>query len=403
MRIRSVLCSILICILVTVAGGCALEGRTFSKSAGLVGGEATSYEFSSAPATSDLTRENARAQDAVTPPALPAAAVDPATPATNPADARKVIYSAAFRVVVADVPGSLAAIRRHAEQLGGYLQAVDGGTITVRVPAARFNDAVAYVERVGEVVSRQLRAQDVTDAMRDLAAHLDNFEKLRQRLQALLAKAEKVEDALKIEAELTRVTEELDRTKGKLRHLESQVAMSDIRVELNAPVTQNPGGVGPRLPFAWVDVLGDGLVAGQVQSTVREAGIFGRGPRFEPPTGFVRYYEDDGHTEAMDAEGVRLRVLRQENVDRAPLSFWSALVRKSLVENRSLAVTREETGKDFYLLEGTREVGGKTLGYLLSLERSNTRVVVFETWGPRELVEQKREALRTSALSIDPK
>jgi hypothetical protein len=325
-------------------------------------------------------------------------------PASAPGtDARQVVYSAAFRVVVADVAGSLSTIREQAEKLGGYLQEVSGGSITVRVPAARFNDAVAFVEKVGEVVDRQLRAQDVTEELRDLRTHIDNCEKLRQRFQELLAKAEKVEDALKIETELARVTEELDKTKGKLRALEAQVSMSSIRVDLNSPLPQNPRGNGPHLPFAWVGELGEGLVEGQVKQTVRRAGIFGHGPRFKPPTAFVRYYEDDSQVEAMDAGDLRLRVLRRENVDKASLAFWSSLVRRSLVEGRSLNVTGEETGKDFYTLRGTRDVGGKTLGYLLALERNDRRVVVFEAWGPREQFDQQLDMLRTSALSIDPR
>lgn len=352
----------------------------------------------------------APAADAPAPPALPApapaadAAVRPAVDADAGAP-RQVIYSAAFKVVVADVAGTLAAIRAHAEQLGGYLAEVNGAAITVRVPVARFADAVAFVERAGEVVDRQLRAQDVTEELRDLITHLDNDEKLRQRLQALLDKAEKVEDILKIEAELTRVTEEIDRTKGRLRYLEAQVAMSTVRVELNSPVPQRgQGSGGSPLPFNWIGELGAGLVEGQVQQAVKHAGIFGRGPKFRPPAGFVRYYEHDGEVEAMDAGDLRLRVLRRGNVDKAGLAFWSQLARKTLVESRSLSVASEEGGgdaDDFYLLRGARDVGGKRVGYLLSIERSNRAVVVFEAWGPAESFEANADAIRTSALSID--
>jgi hypothetical protein len=337
--------------------------------------------------------------------ALQAAAVElpaaPPGPASAPTEKRQVIYSAGFRVVVADVAGSLRAIREQAEQLGGYLAEVSGGSITVRVPAARFNDAVAFIERVGEVVDRQLRAQDVTEQLRDLRTHIDNYEKLRQRFVELLAKADKVEDALKIEAQLARVTEELDKAKGQLRALESQVAMSSIRVDLNSPAPQNSRGSGLQLPFEWVGNIGEGLVEGQVKQTVRRAGIFGHGPRFKPPDAFVRYYEDDEQVEAMDADGLRLRVLRRQNVDKASVAFWSALLRRSLIEERSLAVT-DETGQDLYILRGTRDVGGKTLGYMLALKRNDRRVVVFEAWGPRALMDQKLESLRTSAMSIDP-
>lgn len=351
----------------------------------------------------DVPARDEEAPAAASPP--PAAGPDffsPPAPGQQPGDARQVIYSAAFKVVVADVPGTLRSIREHAEQLGGHLQGVTGGTITVRVPAARFNDAVAFVERVGEVVDRQLSAQDVSEELRDLRIHLDNDERLRQRLQALLEKAEKVEDVLKIEAELTRVSEEIERAKGKLRFIESQVAMSSLKVELNAPVPQNREGTGPRLPFDWVDELGAGLVEGLVQQEVKQAGFFGRGPKFRPPAGFVRYYEEPGEVEAMNAEGLRLRVLRRDNVDKANLPFWSALARKTLVEERSLAVADERTDDDAYVLRGARDVGGKSIGYLLCVERSDRKVVAFEAWGSRELFDANLESLRRSALSIDP-
>ena len=376
--------------------GCSSFGSVSEK----YSAAALSYDASSAAPAAEATAYEKQMAEAlrVAAPAAPPPADAPA--ATRPVDPRQVIYSASFRVVVANVAGTLSEIREMSERLGGYMQEVSGGVITVRVRANEFHNAVKFVEGLGEVVDRQLKAQDVTEELHDLRTHIDNHEKLRQRFQELLAKTEKVEDALKVERELARVTEELDRAKGKLRFLESQVAMSSIRVELNSPLPQTPGG-GSGLPFDWVSALGEGLVEGQVKQTVREAGIFGRGPRFKPPGGFVRFYENNGHVEAMDAGELRLRVLRRDNIDKAPLSFWSTLVRKSLLEGRSLAISGEESGKNFYVLRGTRDVGGKTLGYLLGLKRSDRRVVAFEAWGPKESNDQKFDELRASALSVD--
>ena len=334
----------------------------------------------------------------------PAPVVSPdADPQAEPAAAaRQVIYSAAFRVVVADVPGTLRSIREAAERMGGHLQEVAGSAITVRVPSARFNDAVEVVEKSGEVVDRQVRAQDVTEEMRDLRIRLDNAEQLRKRLQGLLEKADKVEDAIKIEAELARVSEQIDTTKGRIRYLDSQIAMSTLRVELNSPVPQNPRGTGPRLPFDWVNDLGEGLVAGQVRQDVKRAGFFGKGPMFKPPGDFVRYFEQPGWTEAMDAAGLMLRVQQHRNVDKAPLSFWSTLVRRTLVENRALAVASEGGDNKVYVLTGTRDIGGQPVGYVVSVERDADRVIVFEAWGPQDLFDQRFAALRESAVSIEP-
>ncbi len=285
------------------------------------------------------------------------------------------------------------------------MQSVAGGSITFRVPAARCDEPVGVVARGGEEVDRQLTAQDVTEELRDLHIRLDNAERLRQRLLEILNRTTKVEDALKVEAELARVSEQIDAAKGRIRHYESLIAMSTIRVDLDAAVAQNAGPhPGPRLPFAWVDDLGEGLVAGKVRQTVRRVGLFGRGPRVAAPAGFVKYFEDRRHAEAMDAGGLLARAERHANVDRAPLSFWSQLVRRALVEGRALAVDDEQTtsGGNVYLLRGRRDVGGKPTGYLLSLERSDKGVIVFEAWGPLEQFEQKEGVLRDAALSIEP-
>ena len=319
----------------------------------------------------------------------------------KPVDPRLVIYSAAFKVVVADVAGTLRSLQATADKLGGYMQEIGGSVITFRIPAAKFQEACKLVEDSGEVVDRQVRAQDVTEEMRDLGIRLDNAEKLRERLLELLKKAEKVEDTIKIEAELTRVVEQIEQTKGKIRYLTSQLAMSTIRVELNSPVPQNARGTGPKLPFSWVEELGDGLVAGQVQQQTRKLGYFSSGPKFAPPAGFVRYYEQSTEVEAMDAEGLRLRVLRRSNIDKAALSFWQALARKSLVEGRALAVAKQEGDANYFYLTGTREVGGNSLGYVLGIKRSDDYVAVFEAWGPKDLVEKAAVELRKSALSVD--
>jgi hypothetical protein len=375
-----------------------LAGRKYASGAAAVD---LDYRFENAKAPASVTAAGAEAAPTAPPQAAPPPAAD--KPQAAPTEKRLVIYSGSFRVVVADVAASIRIVTQAAEQLGGYMQEVAGTSVTVRVPAAKFDEAVGYVERTGEVVDRQLRASDVTEEMRDLNIRLDNAEKLRQRLQEILAKSQKVEDALKVEAELARVSEQIDQAKGRIRYLDSQISMSTLRVDFNAAAKQNPNTNGPRLPFDWVEELGAGLVAGGFEQRTRQVGLFGRGPLFKTPEGFVRYYENKDHAEAMDGNGLLLRVQDHDNVDKAALAFWSKLIRKSLVENRSLAVDKEETldGK-VYLLRGRRDVAGKPVGYILSVERSDKKVIVFEAWGPMELFEKSAEALRQSAASVEP-
>lgn len=314
---------------------------------------------------------------------------------------RQVVYSTALRLVVVSAHDAQASIVEIARRVGGHMQESDARSVTVRVPAAEFDAVLARIGSLGEVADSSVRASDVTEEMLDLDIRLDNARKARERLLAHLAKSEKIEDTLKIEAELTRVTEEIERMEGRLRYLRSQVAMSTIRVDLNTNQPQRAAN-DVDLPFAWIARLGDGLVAGTVKGESRQPGWFSGGPNFDPPPAFVRYYRARDVVEAMNAEGVRIKVHAHDNFDSGALAFWSRLARANLVQKRALAVAEErELRADRALFAGTREIGRETLGYLLVLVRSKDHVHTFEAWGPKEAFERVRTELIRSAETLE--
>jgi hypothetical protein len=143
------------------------------------------------------------------------------------------------------------------DELGGYLSQRNDQTIVVRIPAEHFDTLVGEVEGMGTVLSRQVRAQDVTAQYRDLRIRIENAERSRQRLLALLEKAEKMEDVLKIETQLTRVTAELESMKGQLRLLADQIALSTLTIELrsNAPPPR-PVHTRQWSRFEWINAVG---------------------------------------------------------------------------------------------------------------------------------------------------
>ena len=183
--------------------------------------------------------------------------------------------------------------------------------------------------------------------------------------------------------------------KGKIRYMESQAAMSTIRVQFNAPRAR-PSQPGLNLPFAWVERLGDGLVAGTVEGTPRKTGIFGRGPDFTPPQGFVRYYQSDDYVEAMDAGDLRIKVQKHPNYDNADIKFWTRLARRALIESRSLAISGESQAPEVGRIAGTREVAGKLYEYRLTIRRVGKSIVTLEAWGPRDQFEPQQNAIEVA-------
>jgi hypothetical protein len=319
----------------------------------------------------------------------------------DPATQRQVIYSAVLRLVVVSARETHAAITNLAKQAGGYLQESDARSITIRVPADAFEGVVAKVAGLGEVLDSNIRAADVTEEMLDLGIRLDNAKKARERLLEHLANSVKIEDTLKIEAELTRVTGEIEQIEGRLRFMHSQISMSTIRVELNTNEPQR-AGTGLDLPFDWVERLGDGLVAGTVKSMPKKPQFFSRGPSFDPPAEFVRYYTSKNMVEAMNAAGVRIKLQVQDNFDEGALGFWSTLARKALVQSRSLAVTESrDLSEGRALIRGTRAVGSQTFGYLLVITRTKSNVYTFEAWGPDDAFSPLVPKLVESAKSLD--
>ncbi len=336
-------------------------------------------------------------------PPIPSSAVRP--PEADPAATdRLMVYTADLTVLVDNVDAVRSQLQTLIESMGGYLQAMEGHVVTFKVPAPLLDDALAAIEATGEVTARTILGRDVTEEMRDLRIRLDNSEMVRQRLVDLLEKADNVEDALKVEKELERVTEQVELLKGKIQYLENKVAFSTVIVRLNSPVPDQ--GVETRLPFDWVYSLGEDLLRGRTGRTFTDQAFWWRRVKFDVPRDYVRYYERGYLTRAMSGNGVYLRVERQPNTDEAEGEFWATTVRGVLGSHQAIRVRDEEEvarkrgGPPVLCLWGEKQLGRKRFGYVIGLLARPRHVVVFEAWGPADAFERDRPKLKASMASI---
>ncbi len=172
-------------------------------------------------------------------------------------EGRKVVYSGAIRVEVARVEDAMSRVRAQIEAAGGYLEQRDGGELTFRVPAERFEPMLAFARTLGRVLDEAQQAEDVTDQWRDLSIRLDNARRSRERLLALLDRAEAVEDVLKIEKELQRLTTEIETMEAQLKKLEDHVAMATLKIVLVSTAAPQPVDVRTRPSrFDWINQVG---------------------------------------------------------------------------------------------------------------------------------------------------
>jgi hypothetical protein len=179
-------------------------------------------------------------------------------PGTEPASAGReplLIYTATVTLAVFETKTALDAIEELARKSGGYLVSRADQSVTVRVPTNAFQGTLGGVSKLGDELHRQVNVRDVTEQFADLEIRLKNAEAVRQRLEGLLAKAQKIEDALAVERELERITQTIEQMKGRLRLLAELVAFSTITVNFQAKPRDQVGSE-VRLPFPWLGELG---------------------------------------------------------------------------------------------------------------------------------------------------
>lgn len=316
---------------------------------------------------------------------------------------RQIIYTATLQIVVPDISSALSSFQNMSKWLGGYLDRLSEDSITVRVPAGSFQELISAAEKLGTVTGRSVQAQDITEEMHDLQIRLDTELQVRQRLLALLDKADKTADAIKVEQELERVVQTIEQLKGKIRFYQDQVAFSTVTVKFNSPVPQQT--IQKDVPIVWVRRLAAAMTEANAIPCADRENANG-GPKFELPKSYIRCYGRDDLAIAMSADETYIRVERHENYQGGDVGFWSALARRVLVASRSIAVASESdvrlrTGATTHVIQGTRQIAGKSYGYLLALVSRKHEVYALEAWGLADAMARDSAGLRKTVESMD--
>jgi hypothetical protein len=125
-------------------------------------------------------------------------------------------------------------------------------TVTLRVPQARFNDALRQIRDIAdiEVLASNVDGKDVTDQFVDLQARLTAKKAEEQRYLALLARADKIEDILKIDSVLAQVRTQIEQLTAQVNSIKARTTFSTITVQVSpvgpAPVpTPDPKAYDP--------------------------------------------------------------------------------------------------------------------------------------------------------------
>lgn len=216
---------------------------------------------------------------------------------------QRVIKTGEVTIEVDNVGAALGQVRAMATSLGGYVGGSQAGTLderatlTLRIPADRFDDALARIHELdAEVVAEATREQDVTTQIVDLEARIENLEASEATYRELVARATEIEDILAVQTRLDDVRGQIEQLRAQLESVTGQADLSTLTVTIvptAAPVTAqteewDPGaqvaaavaallgvGQGVMTALIWlaVVVLPIALVIGVIAFVLLRAGV----------------------------------------------------------------------------------------------------------------------------------
>lgn len=236
---------------------------------------------------------------------------------------RMIIYNASYSIQVESVRSSIDKLKNIAKQYSGFIQNVhtsnsyNSASITLRIPVKNFENAVEDTEQIGNVTSKSIRADDITDKFTDLNLRMESLIKTRKRLYELLARTKKPKDRIKVLKEISRISTEIEQIKSSMEYLKDRADYSTITVSLKAFRKETSYQYKPS-PFDWIRNLSYNRKSTEFSSwdfkLKKPSGFFNRIEEYKKGTSSYLYLSP-GST-----AGIRIGTV--DNYPKANMKFW---------------------------------------------------------------------------------
>ncbi|HLM01635.1 MAG TPA: DUF4349 domain-containing protein [Pyrinomonadaceae bacterium] len=179
---------------------------------------------------------------------------------------RKIIRNADLNLEANSPEESMTKITAIAESKGGFVvesqqsssevksTTRDVVTMTVRVPAAKFNETLDEIRKTASrMIVENVKGEDVTEEFIDIEARLKTERALEQQFLEIMKQAKTVQEALNVQRELANVRGGIEKIEGRKRFLENQSSLSTVKIRLQTPTafSANSSGFSSQLGQAF--------------------------------------------------------------------------------------------------------------------------------------------------------
>lgn len=198
-----------------------------------------------------------------------------ATPRDRSGWAPQIARSGKLSLFVDDPQKAADAIASIARRYGGQILSLElasgGGSappnaqMQIRVPADRYESAVAAVAATGKVRDRSETAQDLTGDIADSTARLENLRRTENDMRKIMDRSGDVAQILDVENQLSQVREQIQTLESDMKTMHNQVTYStiDIALQTQAGAVMVDAAPAYQLAAAW-----QSAVRALVQTTV---------------------------------------------------------------------------------------------------------------------------------------
>lgn len=269
-----------------------------------------------------------------------------------------------------------------AEKFSGYSVYSNLNNVRVKIPVQKAEVFMLEVEKLGTVTRREVTSQDVTAEYMDLELRCKNLRSLRDRFAELLKKAVKIEDMLKIESELARVTTELEEAQGRLNLLKNKVDMVRISVTFNSVAVAN----NESIPVDWVRKLGDVIFREDFSASQSKLEKFALNVTL--PAGFITLYRNENVLQAINADNCKLQMKHYNDLPGATAEFYSKFIKQQLqqsgfvsIECKDIVLPENHCGVAFSATRGDYTYNVAILFYQAGWLTRQNKVLVVEVLG----------------------
>lgn len=159
---------------------------------------------------------------------------------------RKVIKTGTINLQTKTFEATVQQVMDKVTNIGGFIQtcSIEGNDLydtysrryarlSVRLPNTQFDKFMNESDQFGNVTSKSIQGEDVTDQYMDTEIRLETLEIQGQRLKELLKQAGDLDKLFKIEKELANVTYEIESLKGTLKKYDSMIDYSTIDIYID--------------------------------------------------------------------------------------------------------------------------------------------------------------------------